>query len=136
MDPRLYKVHKNKEDKIGRNILVDHDSGKILWDEDGNYIDTKKEYIICSACKRKQEKIEKEKRVYWEHLQDIYSIELGWRHGDIISKFKEEVNPNNQGFYTSKGRYINRKEAMKLAKENGQILSKSFSDDLYSEDIY
>lgn len=44
-----------------------------------------------------------------------------------------------QGFLTNKGIFVDRKEAMKIAKEQGQIIRLSGSpnaDILFSEDLY
>ena len=44
-----------------------------------------------------------------------------------------------QGFLTNKGRFVGRKEAMKIAQEQGQIIRLSGSpnaDILFSEDLY
>lgn len=69
----------------------------------------------------------------------------GLRHGYCISTFvaltgKRSVLPECgeyvQGFITSKDRFLDRREAMKLAKETGQVTSKQSFEELYSEDLY
>lgn len=71
-----------------------------------------KEFILCAAL----------------DYNDI--IISGHRHGDCYDVLKSligEIDPNkipnrdNQGFLTSKNRYVNREEAWIIAKENNQI---------------
>lgn len=91
------------------------------------------ERILCSAIKRIKPR---EKCNY--HHNDIHLIEIGYRHHDIFIRFKDEVsrNPEDQGFYTSKGRFVDRYEACKIAKESGQIEVDDEKTVLYSEDLY
>ena len=66
--------------------------------------------------------------------KDIINIELGYRHVDIIHRFKYvSHSPSKQGFYTSKGRFVSRDEAGIIAFNAGQIseIKKLFSEDLY-----
>lgn len=107
-------------------------------------IDNSKEYILCAAIRRKERKVcPQGGNPYHEGLNDILNIEIGFRHHDIFRRFGNEVStsPHDQGFYTSKGRFVDRKEAMKIAYERGQVtrerafinneISKLFSEDLY-----
>lgn len=98
-------------------------------------MDNQKEYIICAAIKRKEPR--KYHICYHEHLHDIFNIEIGYRHCDIISRFTNEVssNPKDQGFYTSKGRFVSRKEALEIAKTAGQV-NELIGGMLTSEDLY
>ena len=93
--------------------------------------DKTKEYILCASIK----------------YDDI--IINGRRHKDcyiILRQFKpnikEEDEPGReyQGFLTSKNRYVTRKEAFNIAKEQEQIIHHMFDDDLIgelvSEDLY
>lgn len=95
----------------------------------------KKEFILCAAIRRikPNECI----RVYHKQYQDIYEVELGWRHPDILHKFSGIVskNPQDQGFFTSKGRFVTREEAEVIAKEAGQV-DKLIGGILTSEDLY
>lgn len=96
-----------------------------------------KEYILCSAIKRVNTK-DCTKHYY---NNDIYDIEIGYRHCDIFGRFQNEVSrkPQDQGFYTSKGRFVDRKEAMKIAIESEQVLEEKLhnpSVGLFSEDLY
>lgn len=90
-----------------------------------------KEIVICAAIK----------------MKDGYII-LGHRHSDAINtmkgipKYKEDwAFGENQGFVTSKNRYVDRLEGAKIQKAAG-IKSKMPADgaylhgELYSEDLY
>lgn len=81
-------------------------------------IDNTKEYILCAACRRKEPR---NTNSYYHNDLDL--IEIGYRHHDIRNRFGDEIScsPKDQGFYTSKGRFVNRKEAMQIAYECGQI---------------
>ena len=113
------------------------------------------EYILCAAIKRLEPK---ECQPY--HNNDICNIEIGYRHHDIFQRFPGEVSkhPDDQGFYTSRGRFVDRNEAMLIAWWAGQVdeekalgnkminltkdtLSnvsklKDYINKLYSEDLY
>ena len=89
-------------------------------------IDNSKEYIICAAVKRK---FPNACAPYHEGTNDICNIEIGYRHHDIYQRFNykdEETCPlsfkqEDQGFYTSKGRYVDRYEGMEIAYNAGQV---------------
>lgn len=87
-------------------------------------IDNSKEYILCAAIRRKHPR---EGSPYWEGNNDIMNIEIGYRHHDIFHRFNNrgdyEVSTlmEDQGFYTSKGRFVDRYEGMKIAYEAGQV---------------
>ena len=95
-------------------------------------MDNGKEYILCAAVRRKAAR--DCPQVYREGHRDIYSVELGWRHCDILHRFAGELEEFEQGFFTSKGRYVDRKEAAELAYACGQI--EKPAKVLFSEDIY
>lgn len=94
----------------------------------------KTEYILCAAIKRITPR--QDTTMYYNN--DICNIEIGYRHHDIIRRFQGEIsrNPADQGFYTSKGRFVDRKEAMIIAKTSGQFDTNSTKEILYSEDLY
>ena len=107
----------------------------------------KQEYILCAAIKR----IHVKNCIKHYYNNDIYNIEIGYRHCDIFARFGEEVSNKleDQGFYTSKGRFVDREEAAYIALLAGQIdIEKCFSvkyvdgstirtlKPLYSEDLY
>lgn len=115
----------------------------------------KKEYILCAAIKRITPKY---CLPYHEGTNDICDIEIGYRHHDIYQRFPGEVSRklNDQGFYTSKGRFVDRNEGMYIAWMAGQVnvetsgayaidftdpnLTKDdmvrYLNKLYSEDLY
>lgn len=84
-------------------------------------IDNTKEYILCAAIKRVSQK--KDIHPYYEGQNDICNIEIGYRHHDILQRFKSDVSNKmeDQGFYTSKGRFVNRYEGMEIAYNAGQV---------------
>ena len=108
-------------------------------------IDNSKEYILCAAIKRiVKRECTMGSKPYHEGLNDILDIEIGFRHHDIYQRFYPEISMKmqDQGFYTSKGRFVNRIEGMKLAYECGQVdkerafNSKGEFNELFSEDLY
>ena len=76
-------------------------------------MDNKIEYILCAAIRRKHPR---EVSPYWEGTNDITNIEIGYRHHDIFQRFGDEVSKKmaDQGFYTSKGRFVDRYEGMRV----------------------
>lgn len=91
------------------------------------------EFIICSAVQ-----LVESGKIYYGHRHDqcnnSMNGELSWTmNRQEISKVKKI-----QGFVTSKNRFVDRKEALKIALENNQVLDKTQirGDNLYSEDIY
>ncbi|MEE9923742.1 MAG: hypothetical protein PBV01_10320 [Brucella anthropi] len=67
------------------------------------------------------------------------------RHHTILQAMETEmqiggvINPQQQGFITSTGRYVNRTEAWYIAQAAGQIIRKTSGEDtpnLYSEDLW
>lgn len=101
--------------------------------EEGKMIDNSKEYILCAAIKRDVPRAETVLK-----NNDIHKIELGYRHCDIRDRFPFEVKckPSNEGFYTSKGRFVSRDEAERIARECGQIDGDLIGGVLTSEDLY
>ena len=83
-------------------------------------IDNSKEYILCAAIRRLKPKITD--NVYYKGTNDILNIEIGFRHHDIYQRFDGELSIKNkdQGFYTSKGRFVDRYEAAYIAEQAGQ----------------
>lgn len=99
-----------------------------------------KEYILCAAVKRLKRR-ESSGNPYHEGTNDILDIELGYRHHDIYQRFPNElgVSSKAQGFYTSKGRFVDRREAYKIALEAGQLSEDRIELNiqwLASEDLY
>lgn len=86
-------------------------------------IDNSKEYILCAAIRRLKPKItDNENSPYYKGTNDILNIEIGFRHHDIYQRFEGELSIKNkdQGFYTSKGRFVDRFEAAYIAEQAGQ----------------
>lgn len=110
-------------------------------------MNNKVEYILCAAYKFKSSyrtpKMEEIKtkngtmieEIYHEPHREVFRMALGYRHADIIYKYADCIDQSDTGgFITSKGRYVNRREAAEIAYNAGQINEKkSF---LYSEDLY
>lgn len=82
-----------------------------------------------------------------------YAIESGivvkgHRHADIIhtvynllgkrtcTNGADCTGEHEQGFVTNKGRFVDRKEAMLIARAAGQLINVYATDTLYSEDLY
>lgn len=100
---------------------------------------SKQEYILCAAIKRIKP-VEVAAHNYQTNNQqpdDIYSIEIGRRHNDIMSRFgKTCLDTTKQGFYTSWGRFVSREEALQIAKSAGQVSGTISETKLFSEDLY
>lgn len=103
------------------------------------YILSKQEYILCAAIKRIKP-IEVAAHNYQTNNRqpdDIYTIEIGRRHNDIMSRFgKTCLDTTKQGFYTSWGRFVSREEALQIAKSAGQVSETISETKLFSEDLY
>ncbi|MCH5167435.1 MAG: hypothetical protein J1F35_06020 [Erysipelotrichales bacterium] len=97
-----------------------------------SFLRNKKEYILCAALRRKEPKKE-----VLGLPNDLPYIEIGLRHFDIRDRFPGEVSMkiDDQGFLTSHGRFVSRKEAEKIAKECGQVTD-MIGGILTSEDLY
>ena len=52
---------------------------------------------------------------------DIYRCRIGRHHAEILHIFGNEVDQHTDGFYTSYGRWVDRKEAATIAFKCGQI---------------
>lgn len=113
-----------------------------------NMIDNSKEYILCAAYKRVKPR---KCKPYHPGTNEICELEIGYRHHDILQRFNyrhnwlaepvynllyklklynlaakwftlfDVVDPLTAGFYTSKGRWVDRYEGMKIAFEAGQV---------------
>lgn len=75
----------------------------------------------------------------------LYSgvIYAGWRHGQIghemlLNGICKRPYPggDSQGFVTSNGMFVNREDAMNIAKAAGQIDTNKESTLLFSEDLW
>ena len=71
----------------------------------------------------------------------IYDVPRPGRHDKVIAKIRGHGFPppilGKQGFITNTGRFVDRHEAMPIAKAAGQIKEKTGPDDmLFSEDMW
>lgn len=89
-----------------------------------------KETILCAAIKLR------EPRKLATTYSDLSICEIGYRHCDIFERFETLLSrkPADQGFFTSAGRFVDRREAARIAYESGQITQPVTQ--LFSEDIY
>ena len=97
-------------------------------------MDNTKEYIVCAAIKR----LEINPCIQVMRYKDIYEVELGMSHADILHRFEGVVSksPMDQGFFTSYRRYVDRVDGFTIAKACGQISEHDTSGILFSEMIY
>lgn len=89
----------------------------------------KNEIILCAAIHKQGEK----------DLAGQPLIYCGLRHGNVLWQSKSvSRDPDDQGFLTSKGRFVNRKEALDIALKNNQVIDENEirGNNLYSEDLY
>lgn len=72
----------------------------------------------------------------------IWSLPRPARHGDILTVIHDAglsavvPGPEAQGFLTSEGRFVGRREAASVAVRTGQIEAPQWPPDLYSEDLW
>lgn len=114
-----------------------------LLNQKREYVDIP-ERIVCSACQVFVDKKDGTNEDGSEIIHEVY----GLRHYDQfmrkqIQELEKQYNYAlldwEQGFLTNKGRFVDRKEAMEIAKEQGQIIRLSGSPNsniLFSEDLY
>jgi len=68
---------------------------------------------------------------------DIYRCRIGRHHAEILHLWSKQVDHNTDGFYTSFGRYVDRKEAAKIALACGQIIRLHYwNGELDSSDLF
>lgn len=114
-----------------------------LLNQKREYVDIP-ERIVCSVC---QLCVDKQDGTNEDGSDIIHSV-YGLRHYDkfmhkqiveLEKQYKYPLLAFDQGFLTNKGRFVNRIEAMEIAKEQGQVIRLSGSpntDILFSEDLY
>lgn len=102
------------------------------------------ERIVCSAC---QVFVDEKDGTNEDGSLIIHEV-YGLRHYDPLMRkqikelekqYKYALLDYEQGFLTNKGRFVGREDAMKIAKEQGQVIRLSGSpnaDILFSEDLY
>jgi hypothetical protein len=99
---------------------------------------TDREYILCAAIHYN------DGNTYVHQPRNITSgiVACGWRHCNCFSilfeieKSDDKFNKANvtQGFLTSRGNFVTRKEGAKIAFKAGQIKTKQKT--MFSEDLY
>lgn len=106
------------------------------------------EYILCAAIYVDTGKAEPPRRSYAYPATGL--VFSAWRHGDCFTILEawaerlsaeereaigeEQLAGRHQGFLTSKGRFVDREEAMMIAVAAGQTTGGK--TDLFSEDLY
>ena len=99
-----------------------------------------KEYILCAAIWFDDGK---------EYSMQPYNIKsglvlCGWRHGwifpqivGLVGERKElGITEREQGFLTSRNRFVDREEALQIAIQQNQVKAENCSRILFSEDLY
>lgn len=99
------------------------------------------ERIIAAAYKVKPEYICKRGKVLKTNIRekdDIYQCRIGRHHAEIIHIFGDQIDHETSGFYTSYGRYVDRREAARIAIAAGQIKKCHYfgGEQLDSSDIF
>ena len=98
------------------------------------------ERIIAAAYKVKPQFICTKSIVWKEGTKepdDIYQIRIGRHHAEIIHIFGKEIDQTTDGFYTSYGRYVDRREAAQIALACGQCQKPLIMvDKLDSSDVF
>lgn len=110
-------------------------------------MDVTKEYILCAANWYKELPLQRDDlppgHIYpknitqgivfcaHRHLQCLYTMIA------MTGKVQHEAGEEEQGFLTSKNRFVNREEGAKIALKVKQIKKLKYSSrELYSEDLY
>jgi hypothetical protein len=115
----------------------------------------KLEWILCAAVYVDTGRAEPPRRSY--AYPDTGLVFTGWRHSDCFVTMEawasrlwfwerwrlDQVQPHqlagrNQGFLTSRGRFVDRVEAKVIAVDAGQLEGRHVygKTELYSEDLY
>ncbi len=85
-----------------------------------------------------------EKAAIW-HRGIVYTVPAPGRHHNVMLMMAEKYRlgpeaQRHQGFSTSLGRYVDRKQAWRIAQEADQLLERAPTDGrggtLYSEDVW
>lgn len=94
-------------------------------------MENRTEYILAAALKRHVPRAV-------NLPNDLPNVEIGLRHFDIRDRFPGEVSMKikDQGFLTSYGRFVSRKEAEVIARNCGQIVGDLIGGELTSEDLW
>lgn len=99
----------------------------------------KQEYLLCAAIWVQDDGVFVHQPV---NIKTGYVI-CGRRHHNCFgilsilrSGLTQWVHQTIQGFITSDDRFVDRKEAMQIAKLSGQVTDKQSFKELHSEDLY
>ena len=107
-------------------------------------MDNSKEYIVAAAYKVLPE-FELNNRLIYKHhslwnnfgkYDDIFHLRIGIHHAEIIAMFHDIIDHTTDGFYTSYGRWVDRKEAASIATKCGQCNEFIMGDRLDSSDLW
>jgi|ERR1700741_2263686 len=97
----------------------------------------KGEFVVCSAVKYNGTIVGSRRHRNCYEIIDGINFHITGKH---LEKDPSQDDRHNQGFITSTGRYVDRKEAFRLAKTNNQIIHRMFDDieegELTSEDLF
>jgi len=103
------------------------------------------EYVIAAAYKVKPEfRCPKARVLKHENgrqddrdADDIYNLRIARHHAEIIHLYGPQIDQDTDGFYTSYGRYVTRREAAQIALASGQITECHYwPDQLDSSDLF
>ena len=109
-------------------------------------IDNKKEYILCAAIWCKEIPLKKDIPQVLPINCDRGIVVTGHRHGQCIWTIgcltglravtiaEDGIGENEQGFLTSKNRFVDRREGGEIAFAAGQ--TEKLREMLFSEDLY
>jgi len=107
---------------------------------ESKYTDDKVETIMAAAYKVKPEYVCHQGEVWktgTKERDDIYQCRIGRHHAEILHCFGQEIDQSTDGFYTSFGRWVDRKEAAKIALNSGQVKKLNYWEDkLDSNDLW
>ena len=98
-----------------------------------------KEYLLCAAIWFKDPEV---MYVHQPKNVDNGYVIAGHRHHNCFATRKNltdkmlEGADHVQGFLTNTNRFVDRKEAMLIAKQSGQVPTNQSFEELYSEDLY
>lgn len=99
------------------------------------------ERVIAAAYKVKPEFESNSKTMSYQVgttiPDDIYRCRIARHHAEIIHLFGKEIDRHTDGFYTSFGRWVDRKDAAQIALSSGQIKKLHYwRDKLDSSDLF
>lgn len=110
------------------------------------------EYILCAAIWYKELPLKKpevlQPRGFSPYNVDQGVVFCGWRHSNCmyqmvavtglrsVTNAEDGVGEHVQGFLTSKNRFVDRKEALKISIQRNQVDPEKVGSELYSEYIY